>query len=113
VPALRGYTGAGMTRASRISWRAGAGTLARRVARAVVLRLIRFIVARPPLDAFLRRQVYRFPGLAGRARAAIARSRRDPGQALPVAVTAEADLTDNARQVLHDLRRAIDPARPH
>lgn len=75
------------------------------------MRLIRFIVARPRLDAWLRRQVYRFPGLAGRARAAIARTRRNPDQVLPVAVTEEADLTDNARQVLQDLRRAIDPSR--
>ena len=98
---------------ARISFRTRAGALARRVAKASVMRLIRFIVARPRLDALLRRQVYRFPGIAGRARAAIARSRRPPGQALPVTVTEEADLTDNARQVLQDLRRAIDSARPH
>jgi len=77
------------------------------------MRLLRFVVARPRLDAVLRRQVYRFPGIAGRARAAIARSRRPAGQVLPVAVTEEADLTDKARQILQDLRSAIDPTRPH
>ena len=86
-------------------------TMARRILKAGALRAVGFIVARPRLDAFLRRQIYRFPGLAGRARAAIARSRRADGQALPVILTEEADLCDSARQVLHDLQRAIDHAR--
>jgi hypothetical protein len=85
--------------------------MARRILKILALRAVGFIVARPRLDAFLRRQIYRFPGLAGRARAAIARSRRADGQALPVILTEEADLCDSARQVLHDLQRAIDHTR--
>lgn len=69
------------------------------------LRVVEFIVARPALDAFLRRQIYRFPGMAGRARAAVARSRRGE-QNLLSDVTEEADLTEYARQVLRDLERA-------
>ena len=72
------------------------------------LRAVAFVVARPRLDAFLRRQLFRFPGLAGRVRAAIARSRRTDWQVLPTLLADEADLTDAARQVLHDLRRVID-----
>jgi hypothetical protein len=86
--------------------------LARRVLKSGALGVVGFIVARPRLDAFQRRQIYRFPGLAGRARAAIARSRRASGQALPVIHTEEADLTDSARQVLQALERAIDNSRP-
>jgi hypothetical protein len=82
--------------------------MARRLARRGALALIGFIVARPALDAFLRRQIYRFPGLAGQARAAIARSRRRVGQALPTLATDEAQLSDNARQVLRDLARTFD-----
>lgn len=85
--------------------------LARRALKTGALGVVGFIVARPRLDAFLRRQIYRFPGLAGRARAAIARSRRASGQALPVILTEEADLTDSARQVLQALERAIDNSR--
>ena len=75
--------------------------------RSVALRAVAFVVARPRLDAFLRRQLFRFPGLAGRVRAAVARSRRADWQALPTPLADEADLTDAGRQVLHDLRRAI------
>jgi hypothetical protein len=96
----------------RVSYRQQAAGLVLRLVKASVLRLIEFIVARPRLDGFLRHQIYRFPGLAGRARVAIARSRRKHGQVLPSVVTDEADLTDNARQVLHDLRRAIEHNRP-
>ena len=71
------------------------------------LRAVAFIVARPRLDDFLRRQIYRFPGLAGRVRAAVALSRRADWQSLPVLLSDEAELTDSAREVLHDLRRAI------
>jgi hypothetical protein len=85
-------------------------TLARRVARAGALRVVGFILSRPALDTFLRRQIYRFPGLAGRARSMVARSRR-PHQNLPAVVTEEAELTDAARLVLHDLARAIDHPR--
>ena len=73
--------------------------------------MVAFIVARPGLDEFLRRQVYRFPRLAGRARAMVAHSRRSDWQSLPAALTDEADLSDSARQVLRDLRRAIDQRR--
>ena len=76
------------------------------------LRMVEFVVARPALDAFLRRQVYRFPGMAGRARAAVARSRRAE-QNLLSDVIDEADLTEHARQVLHDLHRASARARTH
>ena len=84
---------------------------ARQAAKTLGLRAIAFIVARPQLDAFLRRQLFRFPGLAGRARAAVARSRRADWQTLPDLPNAEAELTDCARQVLHDLRRAIGQSR--
>lgn len=87
-------------------------TLARSCLKAYGLRLVEFIVARPALDAFLRRQVYRFPGLAGRARAAVARSRRAQ-QNLPADVTDAADLGDQARQVLQDLAHAFDHPRQH
>jgi hypothetical protein len=75
--------------------------------KSVTMRIVGFVLAHPKLDSFLRRQLYRFPGLAGRVRAAIARTRRAQ-QTLPAVITKEADLTDDARQVLHDLRRAID-----
>jgi len=90
--------------------RATARALARRAVKAVALRTVGFIIARPGLDAFLRRQLFRFPGLAGRVRAALARSRRTAWQSLPPVMTDEADLTDAARQVLRDLQRAA--ARP-
>jgi hypothetical protein len=81
--------------------------LARRAVKAAALRAVAFVVARPRLDGFLRRQLFRFPGLAGRARGFVARSRRADWQVLPTLVADEADLTDAARQVLQDLRRAI------
>lgn len=84
---------------------------ARRAAKNAAQRAIAFILARPRLDAFLRRQIFRFPGLAGRVRAAIARSRRSDWQPLPTPLADEADLTDAARQVLHDLQRAIGRTR--
>lgn len=84
--------------------------VARRLIKRTALAVINFIVARPALDAFLRRQIYRYPGLAGRARAAIARSRRMHSQALPPVLAEEADLTDHARQILRDLARSIDRA---
>lgn len=86
---------------------------ARQAARAVALRAVAFVIARPQLDAFLRRQLFRFPGLAGRVRATVARSRRTDWQALPVLATDEAELTDSARQVLCDLRRAIGHTHQH
>lgn len=83
----------------------------RRLLKAAALRAVGFIVARPRLDDFLRRQIYRFPGLAGRVRASIAQSRRSDWQSLPIPLADEAELTDGARQVLHDLQRAIDRTR--
>jgi hypothetical protein len=84
---------------------------ARQLVKKAALRAVAFVVARPRLDDFLRRQIYRFPGLAGRVRAAVAHSRRADWQSLPVMLSDEAELTDSARQVLHDLRRAIDHSR--
>ncbi|WP_379742561.1 hypothetical protein [Massilia sp. GCM10023247] len=90
----------------RSKLRGGPRSIARRAARSLALRTVGFIIARPHLDAFLRRQIFRFPGLAGRVRAALARSRRANWQSLPPVMTDEADLTDGARQVLRDLQRA-------
>jgi hypothetical protein len=87
------------------------GRLARQLVKRAALRAVAFIVARPRLDEFLRRQIYRFPGVAGRVRAAIANSRRSDWQTLPPVLADEAELTESARQVLQDLRRAIDQAR--
>ena len=84
--------------------------IARRAVKAFALRAVGFVVARPRLDGFLRRQLFRFPGLAGRVRAAVARSRRTDWQTLAIPPT-EADLTDPARQVLGDLRRALEHTR--
>jgi len=84
---------------------------ARRIVKTAALRAVAFVLARPRLDGFLRRQLFRFPGLAGRVRAALARSRRADWQPLPTLPTDEAELTDSARQVLYDLRRAIDHTR--
>jgi hypothetical protein len=81
-----------------------------RVIKASANRVIEFIVSRPELDAFLRRQIFRFPGIAGRIRAIVSRSRRTH-QPAPSAVTSEADLTDAARQVLRDLTHALDHRR--
>jgi hypothetical protein len=83
----------------------------RQALKAFALRAVGFIVARPRLDGFMRRQLFRFPGLAGRVRAAIARSRRSDWQTLPALPIDEADLTDPARQVLRDLRRALERTR--
>ena len=83
----------------------------RQFVKKIALRAVAFIVARPRLDDFLRRQIYRFPGLAGRVRAAVAHSRRADWQSLPVVLSDEAELTDSARQILQDLRRAIDHTR--
>ncbi|MDB5745695.1 MAG: hypothetical protein JWP72_543 [Massilia sp.] len=84
---------------------------ARRKLKAGALAVLGFILARPRLDGFLRRQVFRFPGLAGRMRAAVARTRRTDWQVLPTLPTDEAELTDGARQILHDLRRALEHTR--
>jgi hypothetical protein len=83
----------------------------RQLVKKAALGAVAFIVARPRLDDFLRRQIYRFPGIAGRVRAAIAQSRRADWQSLPVVMADEAELTDGAREVLQDLRRAIDRTR--
>ena len=75
------------------------------------LGAVAFIVAHPRLDDFLRRQVFRFPGLAGRVRALVGQSRRAGWQPPPVVLRDEAELTDGAREVLRELRRAIDHTR--
>jgi hypothetical protein len=79
----------------------------RQLVKKAALGTVAFIVARPRLDDFLRRQIYRFPGIAGRVRAAVAHSRRADWQSLPVLLNDEAELTDSAREVLRDLRRAM------
>ena len=86
-------------------------SLVRRLVKKLALGAVGFIVARPGLDLFLRRQIYRFPGLAGRVRATVAQSRRSHWQPAPVQLNDETELTESARQVLHDLRRAIDRTR--
>jgi hypothetical protein len=85
-------------------------TRLRGLVKSIAARLLGFVVARPALDAFLRRQVYRFPGLAGRVRAAVARSRRGQqnGQS---DILDEADLTEEARAVLRELLHAVARAR--
>jgi hypothetical protein len=84
---------------------------AKQFVKRAALSAVAFVVARPRLDDFLRRQIYRFPGLAGRVRDAVAHSRRADWQSLPMLLSDEAELTDSARQVLGDLRRAIDQTR--
>ena len=86
-------------------------SLARQLATKAALRLVAFVVARPRLDDFLRRQIFRFPGLAGRVRATVAHSRRADWQTQPTLFSDETELTDSARQVLQDLRRAIGHSR--
>jgi len=79
-----------------------------RLAKMLALRVAAFIMARPGLDLFLRRQLFRFPALAGRMRGAIARSRHSDSPSLPPPLADEAELSEPARQVLHELRRALD-----
>jgi len=83
----------------------------RQLLKSTALRAISFIIARPRLDDFLRRQVYRFPGIAGRMRAAVAHSRRSNWQTLPPVLSDEAELSDDARLILQDLTRAADRVR--
>ena len=83
----------------------------RQAAKAGALRAVAFVLARPRLDGFLRRQLFRFPVVAGRVRAALARSRRVEWQSLPTLPTDESELTDAARQVLYDLKRALERTR--
>ena len=89
-----------------------ASRLVRQLVKKTALGAVAFIVARPGLDEFLRRQIYRFPGIAGRVRAAVAHSRRADWQTLPVLLADEAELSESARQVLHDLRRALGRSGP-
>jgi hypothetical protein len=67
-----------------------------------------FVLARPALSFFLRRQLYRFPTLANRLRAIAIRSRQPHS---PPPLPDDAPLPDRAQQVLRDLQRAIDQAR--
>jgi hypothetical protein len=78
---------------------------ARALIKASALQMVGFIVARPRLEAYLRRQMFRFPGLASHVRAAVTRSRR-AHQNMASGITGDDDLTDHARLVLHDLARA-------
>lgn len=86
-------------------------SLARQAVKKAALGAVAFVVAHPRLDDFLRRQVYRFPRLAGGIRAVVGQSRRADWQPPPVVLSDETQLTDSARQVLRDLRRAIDQTR--
>ncbi|THC45664.1 hypothetical protein C2862_04025 [Massilia sp. Mn16-1_5] len=90
---------------------ARAKRLLRQAIKSAALRVVAFVVARPRLDEFLRRQIYRFPALAGRVRAAVANSRRADWQSLPVLLADEAELSESARQVLQDLRRSLGRTR--
>jgi hypothetical protein len=85
--------------------------IARKLFKKGAMGLVGFVVARPGLDTFLRQQLFRFPRLAGRARALITRTRRIELRQLPAPVVDEAELTDPARQVLHDLRQALARSR--
>lgn len=73
-------------------------------------RAIGMVRARPALDFFVRRQVSRFPGLARRLRAIVARSRRPQWQQpAALAVGDDGALSEAARLVLQDLRRGGAP----
>lgn len=115
MSALRGWEGVGLSMAAPSTPGTSLGqrlrSLPRRIAKRAALSAVSFIVARPQLDEFLRRQIYRFPGIAGRARAAVAFSRRSDWQKLPPQLFDEAELGDDARQVLHDLVRAAERVR--
>ncbi|QGZ39527.1 FkbM family methyltransferase [Pseudoduganella flava] len=83
-----------------------ARTGAIRVAKGLLGRAIRFVVSRPALAFFLRRQIARFPGLVPRARAILMRSRHTT--AAPGGGATATDLThvpDAARRVFADLSR--------
>lgn len=87
--------------------------VAARAARAVLVRGVNFVVARPALAFFMRRQIARHPVLTLRLRTLVlrARGRLNPApEASPAAVEAQ-DLAPAARQVLAQLRRAIEQAR--
>lgn len=86
----------------------GARSTLRLTARRVVKAAFGFVLARPALSLFLRRQLYRFPSLANRLRAMAIRSRQ-PHSIPPL--PDDAALPDRAQQVLRDLQRAIDQAR--
>ena len=85
--------------------------LPRHLIKQAALGAVRFIVSRPQLDDFLRRQIYRFPGIAGQIRAAVAYSRRSDWQSLPPVLSDEAELSADAHQVLRDLIRVADRTR--
>jgi FkbM family methyltransferase len=93
-------------RAQRAARRAGAFGV--RVAKAVLRRALHFVLARPKLAFFLRRQVARHPRLVQLARRVLLRSHETPASATaaPMAATAPGELPDAALRVLRDLRRA-------
>ena len=78
---------------------------------ALARRAIIFVVARPQLSFFLRRQLGRFPALAYRLRTVVARTRHIGWQP-PATVVLSDDgvLSEPAREVLQDLRRALKNA---
>jgi hypothetical protein len=86
----------------------GARSTLRRAARRALKAAFGFVLARPALSFFLRRQLYRFPTLANRLRAMAIRSRQRHSPPPP---PDDAPLPDRAQHVLRDLQRAIDQAR--
>jgi hypothetical protein len=84
------------------------GLGARRALKATLKAAFGFVLARPRLSFFLRRQLYRFPTLANRLRAIAIRARQPH---FPPPLPDDAPLPDRAQQVLRDLQRAIDQAR--
>ena len=78
---------------------------------ALARRAIIFVVARPQLNFFLRRQISRFPAIAYHLRGVVARTRHIGWQP-PIAVVLSDDgaLSEPAREVLEDLRRALKNA---
>ncbi|TWI64328.1 FkbM family methyltransferase [Pseudoduganella lurida] len=80
-----------------------------RIVRGVLRRGVLFVLSRPKLAFFVRRQINRFPGLVNLARRVLLRSQ--PGAAGPAPVpdvppaAAAHDLPDTALRVLRDLQR--------
>lgn len=71
-------------------------------------RALAFVVARPRLDFFLRRQIARMPGVANRMRRLAARTRQQAFDLPPIPVLSDdKQLSEPARQVLRDLRQAM------
>lgn len=74
----------------------------------IALRAIGFVVARPKLDYFLRQRIFRHAALASFLRRTAARSRQQGWRLSDTPVLSEdAQLPDSAKEVLQDLRQAI------